>query len=256
MMGGAFLDHHGDPAAQLVIAFSMASVCFSRRKSRLPQTFSRGTSFLASSPSFIEGVRPDRGIVRVDARNFIRVDCGPIVLVDSAPTHADEGRLLRQPMLLREVCVPGIPRLAGVGRDEGDVKTPPEQFDLGLGLVVPVTASPGPRVAGGRCLRDDHDAPPLSLDLTFDPVLFVRRRLDRLERERLLVHQEVVAIEPMPGCLLAREGVSMPPRAAAPCVEHPQNRGRGGSSAQTEMAGRFRSVVMSMLLQLGLESCP
>ena len=178
MMGRAFLDHHGDPAAQLVIAVLDGQRMPLQEKIETAADVQQGHVVPGQLAELREGVRPDRGIVGVDARNLVGVDRGPIVLVDAPLAHADEGRLLRQPMLLGEVRVPGVPRLAGVGRDEGDVETPPEQLDLGLGLVVPVTASPGPRVAGRRRLRNDHDAPPLPLGgaLTPKPSSSLRRK--------------------------------------------------------------------------------
>src|SRR5262249_52496563 len=39
--------------------------------------------------------------------------------------------------------------------------------------------------------------------LTIDPISFVRGSLDRLDGQRFIVHQEVEAVEPMPGSLLA-----------------------------------------------------
>src|SRR5438093_7765697 len=96
--------------------------------------------------------------------------------VFSAPAHADERRLSGQPMLLGEERVPGIPFLArpqgGVGGDVGDVKSAPEQFDLGLRLMIPITTPPGPRLAWRGLLRDDHDASPLALRRISDAELF------------------------------------------------------------------------------------
>src|SRR5437773_7379690 len=71
-------------------------------------------------------------------------------------------------MRLREVGVPGVPLLAGIlpapiGRNERNVKTPVQQFRFGLGLVVPITGLPRPRIAGRRLVWNDHDAPPLTL---------------------------------------------------------------------------------------------
>ena len=177
----------------------MASEYFPRMGSMLPQTCSSGTSLLARSPSFMRSFAVAAGIVGVDAGNLVGVGGGPGVGVFAAPAHADEGRLLGQPVLFGEEGVPGVPLLArlqrGVGRDVGDVKTALEQFDFGLRLVVPVTASPGPRIAGGRLLRNDHDAPPLALRRVLDAELFSFRRLERLDGQGRLVHHEVVAVE-------------------------------------------------------------
>ena len=103
--------------------------------------------------------------------------------------------------------VPGVPRLARVGPDEADVEAAPEQLDLGLRLVVPVVAPPGPGVAGGRLLRDDHDAATLALLRGPDAVALALGPLERRDGQARLVHHEVVAVEPlMPGGLLALEG--------------------------------------------------
>ena len=206
MMAGAVLDHHRDPAAQLLIDAFDGSVWLPRMGSRLPQTCKQGHVALGQLAELHQTFPADRGIVGVDAGNLVGVGGGPGVGVAPAPAHADEGRLLGQPMLFGEEGVPGVPLLAGIGQDEADVKTALEQLDLGLGLVVEVIAAPGPRVAGGRLLRNDHDAPQLALHLALDPVFFVRGRLDRLDGQVGLVHQEVVAVEPVPGSLLAREG--------------------------------------------------
>ena len=122
MMGGPLLDHHGDPAAQLVIAVLDGQRMPLEQKIEAAADIEQGHVVLGQLAELREGFRPDRGIIGVDAGNLIGVDGGPVVLVDAAPAHADEGRLLRQPMLLGQERVPGIPLLAGVGRDEGDVK--------------------------------------------------------------------------------------------------------------------------------------
>src|SRR5262249_31585499 len=77
--------------------------------------------------------------------------------------------------------------------------------DFGLRLVVEVVAAPGPGVAGGRLLRGDDDAAQLALDLRADGVAFVWWRLERLDAQVRLVHQEVVTVEPMPAGLLVAE---------------------------------------------------
>ena len=207
MMGGAFLDHHGDPAAQLLIDVLDGQRMLPRMGSRLPQTCSRGTSFLASSPSFMRAVPADRRDCRRRCRKPCRGWRWPRCMRCTPPRLMPmKAGFLDSPCFSVRNAYQASHGLPGSDVDEGDVKTPLEQFDLGLGLVVPVTASPGPRVAGRRLLRNDHDAPPLALHLALDPILFVRRRLDRLDGQGLLVHQEVVAVEPVPGGLLAREG--------------------------------------------------
>src|SRR5713101_7052625 len=113
-------------------------------------------------------------------------------------------------MLLRQEHVPRIPHFAlraGVGCGKRDMEPALEQLDLRLRLVVPVAAPPGPRVAWRRGFRNDHDALPLPLRAA----LALDRRLDF---QGLLVHEEVVAVEPMPGRSLAveRDGVLGPRR--------------------------------------------
>jgi hypothetical protein len=93
-------------------------------------------------------------------------------------------------------CLPGL-SVALVG----DVKASPEQLDFRLGLVVPVTASPRPRLAGSRRLRNNHDASPLALDRVFDPVFLVVGGPHPCDRQARLIHQEVIAVESMPGGL-------------------------------------------------------
>src|ERR1035437_7810169 len=81
-----------------------------------------------------------------------------------------------------------------------------EQFDLSLGLMVPVTATPRPGVAERHRFLNNHHAPSLALHPVLDPIFFVVSRLDGLDGQALLVHLEVVAVESMPGRLPAFEG--------------------------------------------------
>src|SRR6185436_796136 len=118
-------------------------------------------------------------------------------------TH--KGRLLGKPMLFREKDIPGVPRLSRIGLDKANVKTALEQFNLSLWLVIKITASPGPRLTRGCLFRYHHDAAQLALHLAIDPGAFLRRSLDRLDGQCRIVHQEVEAIEPIPGSLLASE---------------------------------------------------
>src|SRR5882762_3545434 len=115
-------------------------------------------------------------------------------------------------MLLREVGVPGVPLLAWIlpariGRNKRNVKTTAQQFHLGLGLVVPITALPRPRIAGRRLVWNDHDAPPLALGRSANRKAFFFRPRERSDGQGLVIHGEVVANEPvMPGALPAIEG--------------------------------------------------
>jgi hypothetical protein len=108
-------------------------------------------------------------------------------------------------VLVGEKRIPGVPRLAGVAPDETDVEASLEQFDLALRLVVEVIALPGPGVAGRRLFRGDDDAAEVAIDLCADGVAFVGRRLVRLDAEVRFVHEEVIAVEPMPARLLVAE---------------------------------------------------
>jgi hypothetical protein len=212
---GAFLDHHGDPTAQLVIAVLDRQRMPLEEKIEAPTDMKQGNVVLRQFPELKERFRPDCGIVGVDARNLVGVDRRPIELVHTAPTHAHEGRLLREPMLFGKKVVPGIPRPVRVRRDERNVKTSPEEFDLGLRLVIPVASLPGPWIAGCRHLRNDHDAPALALCWSADAKSFALGHLERLELQARLIHHEVVTVEPVvPGRLLAFEGGGRVPR---PC---------------------------------------
>ena len=121
----------------------------------------------------------------------------------AAPAHADQGRPLRQPVLLRKKSVPGVPHpvglQVGVGRDIGDMETPPEQFNFRLRLVVPVTSPPRPGIAGRQRFRSDHDAAPL-------PLYIVAATAYGLDGHGLFVEEEIVAVEPVPIGLRAVEG--------------------------------------------------
>ena len=152
MMRRALLDHHGDPAAQLVIPALDGQRMAFQQEVETPADVQKWHVAPGQLVELGEGGRPDRGVVGVDARHLVGIDRGPVVLVDAPLAHADERGLLRQPVLLGQVRVPGVPRLVRVGCDERDVEAPAEQLDLGLGLVVPVTPAPGPGVAGAGSL--------------------------------------------------------------------------------------------------------
>ena len=141
------------------------------------------------------------GIVRVDARDFIGMRPGPSVGVFPAAAHADEGGLRGQAMLFREERIPRIPFLARlqrrVRRDIGDVKTAPQQLHFRLRLMIPIAALPRPRMAGRGLLRHDHDAAPLPFRRVFHAELFALRRFPWSDRQRLLIHREIEAVEPI-----------------------------------------------------------
>ena len=156
---------------------------------------------------FIKG-----GIVGVDAGHFVGVDHAPVELIDTALAHPDEGRFLRQPMLLRQELVPAVPRLAlpaAVGRDISDVETAIEQLDFGLGLVVPIAALPRPRVPRRRLFGDDYDTSTLAvLQGGVDSIAccLLLRGLHRCDCAGGIVHDEVVTVEsPVPSGLLTFE---------------------------------------------------
>ena len=96
--------------------------------------------------------------------------------------------------------------LPGSAMTKRNMKPAIEQFDFGLRLVIPVAAPPRPWIAGRSLLGNDHDASELTLHLALDPILFVRRGIDRLQRQARFVHQKIIAIEPVPRCLLAVKG--------------------------------------------------
>ena len=83
------------------------------------------------------------------------------------------------------------------------MKAAPEQLDLGLGLVVPVAAAPGPGVARGRLFGNDDDTALLSLRRVLDSnCSFCRAK--RLNLECRFIHEVVVAVKAIvPGRLLA-----------------------------------------------------
>src|SRR5438552_3455931 len=110
-------------------------------------------------------------------------------------------------MLLREPVIPGVPLFAGVWRDEGDVKTAPEQFDFGLWLVIPVTTLPRPWLAGSRLLRRHHDAASLPLRRVAHRKLLRVWSLKRCNGKAGFIHDVVVTVKAVvPGCLFAVEG--------------------------------------------------
>src|SRR5882672_1840649 len=109
----------------------------------------------------------------------------------------------------REKFIPRIPLLARfqilVSRDISDVEPPPEQFNFGLRLMIPIATLPGPRIAIRRLLWHYQDAPALSFHRGIDPIPFVFLRLGRADYQRLLIHHKIITIKPMPQGLLAHE---------------------------------------------------
>src|SRR5438876_6133780 len=99
------------------------------------------------------------------------------------------------------VGVPGVPLFARIlpariGRNEGNVKTPAQQFRFGLGLVVPITGLPRPRIAGRRLVWHDHDAPLLTLGRSANRKAFFFRPRKRSDGQGLVIHDEVVTDKP------------------------------------------------------------
>src|SRR6266702_3083354 len=85
------------------------------------------------------------------------------------------------------------------------MKTTFKQFNFGLRLVIPITTSPGPRIAGRSRFGNHDDTPPLTMNLMADPIFFVVLRLDGLDGQGLLVDQKVAAIKAVPGRFFALE---------------------------------------------------
>ncbi len=211
MMAGPFLDHHRDPAAELLV----------NRLDHRRDAPQQGIDAAADVQDryvgrrkvaeLLEDVGVDSGVVGVDARDLARIRGRPGVGVLASATHPDECRLPGESVLLREEGVPGVPRLARfqgrVGRDISDVEAAPEQFHLGLRLMVPVAAAPRPGVTRGGLPGDDDDAPAFSPRRVLDPESLIFLALERLDVERPFVHQVVVAVESVvPGTPCAFEG--------------------------------------------------
>jgi hypothetical protein len=81
------------------------------------------------------------------------------------------------------------------------MKTPLEQFSLGLRLVIPITASPRPRVSRDGTLWNYNDAPSLAVDMLKSVFFFVCRP-KRHDIQVRFIHQKIVSVKPMPGRLL------------------------------------------------------
>ena len=85
MMGRALLDHHSDPAAQLVIAVLDRQGVLFQQKIEAAANVEQGHVVLGQLPELHEGIRPDRGIVGVNAVDFFGIHRGPIVFGHSRP---------------------------------------------------------------------------------------------------------------------------------------------------------------------------
>ena len=112
-------------------------------------------------------------------------------------------------MFLGEKIIPCIPLFTRfhilVGRNVSDMKTPVEQLNFGLGLVIPVTASPWPWVAGCSYFRNYHDAPSLPIRRVPDSTSFIFRWFKRDDCQCFGIHYKIIAVETMPRCLLSGE---------------------------------------------------
>src|SRR6185295_7770706 len=96
--------------------------------------------------------------------------------------------------------------LARIGSDEGNMKTPSQQFHLGLGPVIPVAGLPRPRISRCRIPGNDDDAPQLPVGGTSDAEALIIRPGEWGNFKSLLVHEEVVTDKViMPGALAAVE---------------------------------------------------
>jgi hypothetical protein len=85
--------------------------------------------------------------------------------------------------------------IAGVWRNEGDVKTAPEQFDFGLRLVVPITSLQRPRIAGSRLLRNNNDAASLTFRWITDGKFSPFWPLEWRDGKALFIHRVIETIE-------------------------------------------------------------
>ncbi len=180
-MRRALLDHHRDPAAELVIpALDGQRVVFQQEVETAADVQERD---VAPGQLIEPGKRagPDRRVVGVDAGNLVGIERGPVILVDAPLAHADERGLPRQPMSLGQVPVPGVPGLVRIGGDKRDVEASAQQLDLGLRFMVPVAPPPGPRVARCCLPGNDHEATPFSRRRSLDPKPFIRVSLEGLD---------------------------------------------------------------------------
>src|SRR6266700_3235637 len=86
------------------------------------------------------------------------------------------------------------------------MKTAFEQFHLGLGLMIPVNAAPGPGVAGSRLLGHNDNTPQMSfIRVSKIAGLFGGRRLERCDRQGLHIQNKVITVEAVPVDLIALE---------------------------------------------------
>ena len=119
MMARRFLDHHSDPATQLMIpALDGQRVAFQQKESRLPQMFKKWHVELVASSSALKKASGRSGgrIVRVDAGDLVGIDRGPIVFVDRPPRLMPmNAGVFDRPCLVVGSGVPGVPCLVRVG---------------------------------------------------------------------------------------------------------------------------------------------
>ncbi len=195
-----------------------------------------------------QDLRIAAGVVGVDAGDLLGVVGRPGVGVFPAAAHADERGLFGQAVFVGEKLIPGVPLLAGlergVGGDIGDVKTAPQQFDLGLRLMVPVATLPGPGVSGRGGFRDDDDAAPLAFSGIADAEALAVGRFERRDRQSLFVHHEIVPIKAvMPGGLLAFE------RRSGIGGQHIARENDGKKKAEWECENSIHLSVLPRFLQ-------
>ena len=205
MMPAAVLDHQRDSAAELLVDIFNGQRIPAQQRVNAAADFEQRNVLPRQLPYLHHHFRVAARVVGIDAGNLVRIRSGPGVGVFPAPAHTDKGGLPGQATLFGKKSVPRVPLFAGLERrarlDIGDVKASPKQFDFRLGLVVPVTASPGPRLAGSRRMGNNHNTAPLALDLVFDPILLIIRGLLPFDCQARFIHQEVLAVESVPGGL-------------------------------------------------------
>ena len=102
------------------------------------------------------------GRVAVDAGDFVRVRCGPIVAIQTTTAETDERRLGAQSVACGEFRIALVPKLHRIGAAEhvvdlhvNDVEAFAEQRDVRRGLVAEELAMPNPRTTCGGCFRRD-----------------------------------------------------------------------------------------------------
>ena len=77
MMGDAFLDHHGDPTAQLVIDVLDGQRMLLQEEVEAAANVQQRHVVLGQFTDLVKALRPERGVVGVDARDFFGVGRGP-----------------------------------------------------------------------------------------------------------------------------------------------------------------------------------